>query len=59
MSSLLWCPMKSGSSIPPCAGTPPAPSFADGLYVQRVMDAVERSSAARSAWTEIAEEKTL
>jgi predicted dehydrogenase len=35
------------------AGTPPAPSFADGLYVQRVMDAVERSSAASSAWTGI------
>jgi predicted dehydrogenase len=36
-----------------CAGTPPAPSFADGLYVQRVLDAVERSSAASCAWTEI------
>jgi predicted dehydrogenase len=35
------------------AGTPPAPSFADGLYVQRVMDAVERSSAASCTWTEI------
>jgi predicted dehydrogenase len=35
------------------AGTPPAPSFADGLYVQRVLDAVERSSAASSSWTEI------
>ncbi len=35
------------------AGTPPAPSFADGLYVQRVLDAVERSSAASSTWTEI------
>ena len=31
----------------------PAPSFADGLQVQRVLDAVERSAAARSAWTEI------
>src|SRR3954452_15112304 len=36
-----------------CAGEPPSPSFAEGLYVQRVMDAVERSSAASSAWTEI------
>src|SRR4051794_34512684 len=36
-----------------CAGTPPSPSFADGLYVQQVMDAVERSSAASSVWTEI------
>src|SRR3954463_10047572 len=35
------------------AGAPPAPSFADGLYVQRVLDAVERSSAASSTWTEI------
>jgi predicted dehydrogenase len=35
------------------AGTPPTPSFADGLYVQRVLDAVERSSAASSIWTEI------
>jgi predicted dehydrogenase len=31
----------------------PAPSFADGLQVQRVLDAVERSAAARSAWTEV------
>ncbi len=35
------------------AGTAPTPSFADGLYVQEVMDAVERSSAASSTWTEI------
>ena len=28
----------------------PQPSFADGLHVQRVLDAVERSSAANSAW---------
>jgi predicted dehydrogenase len=32
-------------------GTQPRPSFADGLHVQRVLDAVERSSAAGSAWT--------
>ncbi len=32
-------------------GTQPLPSFADGLHVQRVLDAVERSSAAGSAWT--------
>jgi predicted dehydrogenase len=31
----------------------PAPSFADGLQVQRVLDAVERSAAARSSWTEV------
>jgi predicted dehydrogenase len=41
------------------AGTPPAPSFADGLYVQRVLDAVERSSAASSIWTGLAFEETL
>src|SRR3954471_17447844 len=35
------------------AGAPPPPSFADGLYVQQVMDAVERSSVASSVWTEI------
>lgn len=32
-------------------GTQPRPSFADGLHVQRVLDAVERSSASGSAWT--------
>ncbi|MCH6230968.1 Gfo/Idh/MocA family oxidoreductase [Microbacterium sp. CFH 31415] len=31
-------------------GTQPRPSFDDGLHVQRVLDAVERSSAAGSAW---------
>ncbi|RBY76226.1 gfo/Idh/MocA family oxidoreductase [Blastococcus sp. TF02-09] len=33
--------------------TDPAPSFADGLQVQRVLDAVERSAADSSRWTEI------
>ena len=33
--------------------TEPAPSFADGLQVQRVLAAVERSAADRSTWTEI------
>lgn len=32
-------------------GEQPTPSFADGLRVQRVLDAVERSAAAGSAWT--------
>ncbi|TQJ31172.1 putative dehydrogenase [Microbacterium sp. SLBN-146] len=32
-------------------GTQPHPSFADGLHVQRVLDAVEKSSEAGSAWT--------
>jgi len=32
------------------AGVQPRPSFADGLHVQQVLDAVERSSAAGSAW---------
>src|SRR3954464_14360020 len=35
------------------AGDQPTPSFADGLQVQRVLDAVERSAANRSTWTEI------
>ncbi|WP_243229879.1 Gfo/Idh/MocA family protein [Microbacterium sp. CIAB417] len=34
-------------------GTQPRPSFADALHVQRVLDAVERSSAAGSAWTPV------
>jgi predicted dehydrogenase len=33
------------------SGTQPRPSFAEGLHVQRVLDAVERSSAADSIWT--------
>ncbi|MBD8059875.1 Gfo/Idh/MocA family oxidoreductase [Cellulomonas sp. JH27-2] len=33
------------------SGTAPEPTFADGLQVQRVLDAVERSSAAQSVWT--------
>jgi predicted dehydrogenase len=32
-------------------GTQPTPSFADGLQVQRVLDAVERSAGSGSAWT--------
>lgn len=35
------------------AGTDPAPSFADGLRVQRVLDAVERSAADASRWTPV------
>ncbi|MCV2488351.1 Gfo/Idh/MocA family oxidoreductase [Geodermatophilus sp. YIM 151500] len=34
-------------------GQDPTPTFADGLQVQRVLDAVERSAADRSAWTRI------
>ncbi|TDD97268.1 Gfo/Idh/MocA family protein [Jiangella asiatica] len=34
-------------------GTDPAPSFADGLVVQRILAAVEESAAANSAWTEV------
>ncbi len=34
-------------------GRAPTPSFDDGLYVQRVLDAVERSSDASSTWTAI------
>ncbi len=35
-------------------GSQPRPSFADGLHVQRVLDAVERSSGAGSAWVSTA-----
>jgi predicted dehydrogenase len=35
------------------SGTPPTPSFADGLQVQRVLDAVERSSASGAGWTAV------
>lgn len=35
------------------AGEQPRPSFADGLNVQRVLDAVERSAAAQSVWTPV------
>jgi len=34
-------------------GEDPTPSFADGLQVQRVLDAVERSAGNNSTWTEI------
>jgi predicted dehydrogenase len=33
------------------SGTDPSPSFEDGLHVQRVLDAVERSAADGSSWT--------
>jgi predicted dehydrogenase len=36
------------------AGRDPAPSFADGLHVQQVLDAVQRSAAAGSTWQEVA-----
>ncbi|GGI77271.1 Gfo/Idh/MocA family protein [Pseudarthrobacter scleromae] len=35
-------------------GTDPHPTFGDGLKVQRVLDAVERSSENDSAWTRVA-----
>ncbi|WP_309069053.1 Gfo/Idh/MocA family oxidoreductase [Microbacterium sp.] len=35
------------------AGTAPSPSYEDGLYVQRVLDAVERSAAAGAGWVDI------
>ena len=34
-------------------GADPRPSFLDGLQVQLVLDAVARSAAAGSSWTEI------
>jgi predicted dehydrogenase len=39
------------------AGTDPVPSFADGLQVQQVLDAVLRSAAAGSGWTAVAAEE--
>ncbi len=35
------------------AGRPPAPSFADGLQIQQVLAAVERSAAASGAWERV------
>ena len=35
------------------ASTQPIPSFADGLQVQRVLGAIEASSGAGSAWTNV------
>jgi predicted dehydrogenase len=35
------------------AGRQPTPSFADGVNVQRVLDAVERSAADESRWTPV------
>ena len=35
------------------AGTQPEPSFTDGLAVQRVLDAVQRSAAAGSGWERV------
>jgi predicted dehydrogenase len=37
------------------AGTDPAPGFDDGLRVQRVLDAVEKSAAAEAHWTSVEE----
>jgi predicted dehydrogenase len=35
------------------AGSPPSPSFADGLQVQEVLDSVTRSAATSSSWTPV------
>jgi predicted dehydrogenase len=35
------------------AGRDPVPSFADGLQVQEVLDAVQRSAASGAGWTEV------
>ena len=35
------------------AGVQPRPSFADGLHVQKVLDAVERSAADQSIWLDV------
>ncbi|MFF1574315.1 Gfo/Idh/MocA family protein [Leifsonia sp. NPDC058292] len=34
-------------------GTAPEPSFADGLHIQRVLDAVQQSAAHNSSWTAV------
>jgi predicted dehydrogenase len=38
-------------------GRQPEPSFDDGLQVQQVLDAVERSAADNGIWTSIARER--
>jgi predicted dehydrogenase len=38
------------------AGKPPVPSFADGLYVQGVLSAVEDSARSGSGWTAVTQE---
>ncbi|CAM02263.1 putative dehydrogenase [Saccharopolyspora erythraea NRRL 2338] len=35
------------------SGSPPRPGFSDGLRVQRVLDAVQRSAARESRWTAV------
>jgi predicted dehydrogenase len=34
-------------------GRDPAPSFAEGLQVQEVLDAVQRSAASGAGWTQV------
>jgi predicted dehydrogenase len=38
-------------------GRDPAPSFADGLQVQQVLEAVQRSAASGAGWTEVGHEQ--
>ena len=40
------------------AGRQPEPSFADGLQIQRVLDAVERSAQNQSTWTPVETQPT-
>jgi len=39
-------------------GAAPSPSFADGLQVQRVLAAVERSAEHDSGWEQVATDQT-
>ncbi|WP_410643429.1 Gfo/Idh/MocA family protein [Amycolatopsis sp. lyj-346] len=39
------------------AGTDPEPGFDDGLRVQRVLDAVEKSASAEAQWTSVEEQQ--
>ena len=45
----LTCPSPRLEAI--ATGVQPTPSFADGLQVQRVLGAVEQSSASHGVWT--------
>ncbi|GAA3756911.1 Gfo/Idh/MocA family oxidoreductase [Microbacterium kribbense] len=42
-----------------CTGAPAHPTFAEGLSVQRVLDAVQHSAAAESAWVDVHEPTTV
>ena len=60
LATKLYAPTRRPGAVPRprlverlAAGVQPEPSFADGLHVQRVLGAVERSSAERGVWTNV------